>query len=72
MHPALGVNDIRDTRTGSANRELERTAVELTAFQVVEEGFDFGFVGYEELDVVSGGPAEVTVAGPDLLCHTFL
>ncbi len=62
VYPALGVDDVGDARTGAADRELEAAALELAAFEVLDERFDLLLVVDHELDVVARGPADVSAA----------
>ena len=62
VHPALGVHHVADTSAGAAHGELEGTAVELAAVQVVAQGLHGFFVFHHEFDVVTSGPAQVTAA----------
>jgi hypothetical protein len=41
---------------------LKDAAVELAAFQIVEQGLHLGFVVHHKLDVVTGGKPQVAVA----------
>jgi hypothetical protein len=38
VDPALGVNDVGDAGAGAADGELEAAAVELAAFQILDQG----------------------------------
>ena len=62
VSPPLGMNYIGDTGAGSADGEFVGAPVELTAFEVINQWFNFGLVGHQELYVVSGGETQVTVA----------
>ena len=62
VDPALGVDDVGDAGAGAADGELEGAAGELAAGQVFHQGLDLGLVVHHELDVVTGGEAQMTVA----------
>ncbi len=60
--PTLGMDDVGDTGAGAADGELVGAIVELSALEVVNQRFHFGFVGHQEFNVVPGGESQVTVA----------
>ena len=62
VHPALGVHHVADAGAGAAHGELEGTAVELAAVELVAQGLHGVFVFHHELDVAAGGPAQVAAA----------